>query len=167
MLSSTISKSAVISSCGRFRYQLRREWNDKLPPLVAGMLNPSIADAKIDDPTIVRSLRRAASNGCGSLIVWNLGAGRATDPDDWMAMVDPIGPENDLHIRAALKECRDRNGIALAAWGTRGVFRNRDKAVRELAAEIGVVFHCLGTTRDGHPRHPLYVALSQPLVPWW
>ena len=81
-------------------------------------------------------------------------------------MVDPIGPENDLHIRAALTECRDRNGIALAAWGTRGVFRNRDKAVRKFAAEIGVVFHCLGTTKDGHPRHPLYVALGQPLVPW-
>jgi hypothetical protein len=166
LLPATIAKSAVISPCGRYRYQLRREWDETLPPLVAGMLNPSIADAEIDDATITRSLRRAASNGCGSLIVWNLGAGRATDPDDWMAMVDPMGPENDLHIRAVLNECLDRNGIALAAWGARGVFRNRDSTVLELAAEIGVVFHCLGTTKDGHPRHPLYVALDRPLVPW-
>ena len=76
-------KSAVISSCGRFRYELRREWDEILPPFVAGLLNPSIADADIDDPTIIRSFKRAKANGCGSLIVWNLGAGRATNPRDW------------------------------------------------------------------------------------
>jgi hypothetical protein len=37
----TMRKSAVISPCGRFRYELRREWDERLPPFVAGMLNPS------------------------------------------------------------------------------------------------------------------------------
>src|SRR5260370_2541514 len=96
------------------------------------MLNPSKADAKVDDPTIIRNWRRAEAMGYGSLIVRNLGAGRATDPDDWMAMADPIGPRNDYHIRAVLTECRERNGIAVAGWGARGSFMGRDKEVLKI-----------------------------------
>ncbi|WP_213290063.1 DUF1643 domain-containing protein [Bradyrhizobium sp. sGM-13] len=121
-------KSAIISSCGLYRYDLRRDWDANLPPLVLGMLNPSKADHKIDDPTIVRGVYRAKTMNCGSLIVWNLGAGRATEPQDWMAMPDPIGPDNDRHIRDILTECKGRNGIAVAGWGVYGDFMNRDLA---------------------------------------
>jgi hypothetical protein len=159
-------KVAIISLCGRYRYALRREWNENLPPFVLGVLNPSVADAYIDDPTITRNLHRAKAYGCGSLIVWNLGAGRATDPDDWIAMADPIGPGNDFYVRAMLVECRDRKGIAVVGWGTRGSFMDRDKAVQKIAAEVGVHFRCLGTTKAGQPKHPLYVSYSQPLIEW-
>src|SRR6516162_8071848 len=91
-------KSAIISDCGLYRYELRRVWDKSLPPYVSGMLNPSTADDKVDDATITRNIRRAQALGYGSLIVWNLGAGRATEPDNWKAMADPIGPENDRHI---------------------------------------------------------------------
>ncbi len=159
-------KSAIISDCGLYRYELRRGWDDALPPYVLGMLNPSKADAEIDDPTIVRSCRRAEAMGYGALIVWNLGAGRATNPNDWKAMADPIGPENDAHIRRILIECRDRNGIASIAWGAHGSFRGRDRVALEIAVEVGVVFHCLGTTKSGQPRHPLYISNGQPLIKW-
>jgi hypothetical protein len=161
-----VHKSAIISSCECFRYELRRVWNDDLPPYVSGMLNPSVADAEIDDPTIVRNLRRAEALGCGSLIVWNLGAGRATRPDHWMGMADPIGPDNDFHIRRVLTECHNREGIAVVGWGRRGSFMNRDKIVKEIASEVGLVFSCLGTTKGGQPKHPLYVARTQRLVRW-
>lgn len=161
-----MQKSAIISDCGRYRYELRRTWNDALPPFVSGMLNPSKADAQIDDPTIIRNWRRAEAMGYGSLIVWNLGAGRATDPKEWKAMSDPVGPENDTHIRRILTECCERKGIAVAGWGTHGSFMNRDRAAMKIAAEIGVVFHCLGTTQGGHPKHPLYIARERPLVRW-
>jgi hypothetical protein len=161
-----VKKSAIISSCGLYRYELRRAWDDRLPPYVAGMLNPSTADDEIDDPTIIRNLRRAAALGCGSLIVWNLGAGRATLPRIWKAMADPIGPENDNYIRCILIECRDRDGIAMVGWGASGSFLRRDKDVMAIAAEVGIKFRCLGTTKAGHPRHPLYVANREPLIPW-
>jgi hypothetical protein len=161
-----VRKSAIISSCGLYRYELRRQWDDTLPPYVSGMLNPSIADAEIDDPTIKRNWQRAEASGCGSLVVWNLGAGRATNPEDWMAMSDPIGPENDDHIRRILAECRERNGIALVGWGAHGSFKGRDKAALRIAAEIGVRLRCLGATKTGQPRHPLYIAQGQPLVEW-
>jgi hypothetical protein len=163
---SNVRKSAIVSSCGLYRYELRREWDDCLPPYVSGMLNPSKADAEIDDPTIIRNWRRAEAMGCGSLIVWNLGAGRATDPDDWKAMADPIGPENDAHIRRILTECRERNGIAMVGWGAQGSFMGRAQTVMKIAVEVGIAFRCLGTTKNGQPKHPLYIARSKSIVEW-
>ena len=159
-------KSAIISDCALYRYELRRIWDDTLPPYVSGMLNPSTADGEIDDRTIVRNLRRAEALGCGSLIVWNLGAGRATKPKAWKAMADPIGPDNDAHITRILNECLERNGIAVVGWGNDGTFRGRAVAVVELAKRLGLIFQCLGTTSSGQPKHPLYIARGQALVPW-
>lgn len=158
--------SAIISPDKLYRYELRRIWDDNKPPLVLGMLNPSIADAYINDPTITRGVKRARRLGCGSLIVWNLGAGRATDPSDWLAMKDPIGPDNNVHIRRILAECKVRNGIAVVGWGNFGERFNRDLTAISIANEIGIKFHCLGTTKSGQPRHPLYVADNQPLLDW-
>lgn len=156
-------KTAVISKCGRYRYVLRREWDEQKPPYVSIMLNPSTADAVDDDPTIRRNLNRAGAMGFGSLIVCNLGAGRATSPRDWMQMIDPIGPENDLYIEAVLREGKERNGIVVAGWGTLGGFLDRGLAVRIMARKMGVDLYCLGVTMDRHPRHPLYVRRSQPM----
>jgi hypothetical protein len=44
------------------------------------------------------------------------------------------------------------------------VHQERAAAVTRLLA--GHDLWCLGTTREGHPRHPLYVAGRQPLVRW-
>lgn len=162
----TAIKSAIISDCGLYRYELRRVWNDALPPYVSGMLNPSVADATIDDRTIIRNLQHAATLGFGSLVVWNLGAGRATKPKIWKSMSDPIGPENDLHIVRILKECDERKGLAVVGWGNHGSFMGRAKTVMELAEDLGLVFHCLGFTKSGHPKHPLYIAHGQPLIEW-
>jgi len=104
--------------------------------------------------------------GYGSLIVWNLGAGRATKPTVWKAMADPIGPDNDAHILRMLNECCERNGIAVVGWGNDGSFNGRARAVIQLATNVGLIFQCLGTTKSGQPKHPLYVANSQALIPW-
>ena len=161
-----MQKSAIISRCGRYRYELRREWNNALPPYVSGMLNPSTADDKIDDQTIVRNICRAEAAGCGSLIVWNLGAGRATDPKVWKTMADPIGPDNDDHIQRILTECKKRRGIAVVGWGNDGSFMERDQVAMRIAAKVGVVLHCVATNKGGQPRHPLYAPYDAPLVAW-
>ena len=161
-----VQKSAIISPCGTWRYELRRVWDDSLPPFVLGMLNPSKADGEVDDPTIIRGWRRAERVGCGSLIVWNLGAGRATDPKIWMRMADPIGPRNYFHIESILTECRARTGVAVVGWGRLGSWRSLDRIALGIAAKVGVTFKCLGETSEGQPRHPLYIANDQPLVDW-
>ena len=162
----SVERSAIISTCGQYRYELRRVWDKARPPFVSGMLNPSTADACVDDRTIVANCKRAKAQGCGSLIVWNLGAGRSTKPTNWKKMADPIGPENDEHIVRILEECKSRHGIAFVGWGNHGSFLDRATHVISVASTIGLDFYCLGMTLSGHPKHPLYIADAVPLVKW-
>ena len=131
-----------------------------------GVLNPSTADADANDPTITRCTRRAATEGFGSLIVWNLGAGRATEPKVWKQMNDPIGPDNRFHIRQILMECRERDGLALVGWGSHGSHLNCNSVAVAIAKEVGVTLHCLGVTKGGQPKHPLYVSYNQRPIRW-
>ncbi len=81
-------------------------------------------------------------------------------------MEDPIGPDNDQHIMRILRECKARNGIAFVGWGNHGVFMGRAARVSSLASVVGLQFHCLGITKSGQPRHPLYVLDNAPLEKW-
>lgn len=49
-LEPTIRRSADLSDCETYRYDLTREWDSDLPKVVWIMLNPSIADERVDDP---------------------------------------------------------------------------------------------------------------------
>ena len=159
-------KDAFISACGKYRYILIRVWDSGRPVLVIIMLNPSTADALLDDPTIRRGIAFAKREGFGGIIVINLCAFRATQPADMKAAVDPVGPLNDDQIRVLFELAAVSGSPVLAAWGANGTFQNRDTVVRLLALETGVDLVCLGVTKEGHPRHPLYVASDQPFVPF-
>jgi hypothetical protein len=160
------SRSAVISECGNYRYRLDRIWNPTLPPLSFGMLNPSTADAQRNDATIERCERRARSMGFGRLIVWNLFAYRSTSPAALLIQKDVIGPDNDRHIRSALRECKTNGGIVIVGWGSFANYLDRQHFVLSTASEFGLPLHCLGVTKSGQPRHPLYVGYSTPLRAW-
>lgn len=162
----TVQKLAHISPCGLYRYWLSRQWDLTIPPLLIVMLNPSIADAEIDDPTIRRCIAFARANGFGGIVVVNLFAYRATEPASLRTVVDPIGPENDARIRTLFEDAIEMKLPVLAAWGAHGGFQNRDTEVRLMALELGVELVCLGTTKSGQPRHPLYVSGDQPFVPF-
>ncbi len=156
------SKSAVLSECGLYRYRLGRTWDADARPLVFVMLNPSTADATVDDPTIRRCVGFAKASDAGGIDVVNLFAFRATDPDDMAKADDPIGEENDLHLlRAAEGGFR-----TVVAWGASVPKRHghRVNEVLRVLRMTGRTLYCLGTTKDGRPRHPLFVKADQPLV---
>lgn len=121
------------------------------------MLNPSTADHVIDDPTIRRCVGFAKAWGFGRLVVANLFALRATNPYELVLAPDPIGPDNDAHI---VEQCAGRR--VFAAWGVTvanmsvPALRNRAAVVRRLIGANALVEH-LGLTKDGHPKHPLYL----------
>src|SRR6185369_17379869 len=95
--------TAVISKCGKYRYSLRREWIGGAGTVCFIMLNPSTADASVDDPTIRRCIGFAQRWGYQILEVVNLYAYRATRPRDMFAAADPVGPENEYYLcKAAL-----------------------------------------------------------------
>lgn len=144
--------SAIISDCGEYRYTLERAipgGNGKAVLFV--MLNPSTADASKDDPTIRRCIGFARAWGASRLMVGNLSAWRSTDP----AMVPqmPWGPQCDTHLDAMAS----RADLIVCAWGANAArMQHRAGDVCMLLAEHRPIHH-LGLTRDGHPKHPLYL----------
>lgn len=156
--------AVVLSNCGRYRYELTRKWNESLPALTFIMLNPSTANATLDEPTIRRCIGFARGRGFGGLQVLNLFAFRATNPMHMKAAQDPIGPDNDAHIIAALTVAAAASSPVIAAWGVHGAYKGREAEVRKLSLERGVHLMCLGSTKGGHPKHPLYVAAAQEFV---
>lgn len=157
-----MNSSAIISDCGRYRYALMRRWDDN-PPLTFIMLNPSTADASLDDPTIRRCVGFAKREGCGAAHVLNLYAYRATDPKALLTCEDPVGPENDTYLLRHAWAALTAGRPVVAAWGVHA----QSQRVKEMLALVPELdLRCLGATKDGHPRHPLYVKGDQPLVPW-
>lgn len=161
-----MGSSALISKCGRYRYFLTRGWGDG-GECTFIMLNPSVADAEEDDPTIRRCIGFARRSGYGSLRVVNLFALRATKPDELRLADDPVGPSNDEHIVTALGA-----DLVIAAWGAHGGLHGRDQQVIDIfkfvmRANPKFTVHCLGHTQSGQPKHPLYLAKNSPLKVFW
>ena len=156
-----IVRTAVISPCGNYRYLLTRIWDERLPLLVFIMLNPSVADAEIDDPTIRRCMWFAKREGYGGIVVANLYAFRATSPRDLFKAKSPFGPDNE----ATLRDIATAYPKIVCAWGSHGAAM-ATASINGLLRHGGAQLVCLGRTKDGHPRHPLYVPGNQPLEPF-
>lgn len=148
--------TATFSPCRTYRYALTRWWDLDRPWAAFIMLNPSTADALVDDPTVRRCLSFAKSWAAGGLVVLNLYALRATDPKMLRGHPDPVGPDNDRLI-ASLVSGETLLGPVVCAWGAHPGTAARSDRVLTLLRNRAIRPLCLGTTRDGHPRHPLYV----------
>jgi hypothetical protein len=155
--------SAIISACGQYRYMLSRPGDMTATRGLALfiMLNPSTADSELDDPTIRRCRGFAQTWGCNGIQVLNLYALRSTDPDALWEHADPVGPENDAWL-SRLALAADE---VVCAWGVNAQ-PARAREVSAMLAEHGVRLKCLGTTKSGAPRHPLYVRGDQTLIDW-
>jgi hypothetical protein len=168
--------TATLSDCGRYRYTLTRTWGIG-PRVLMILLNPSTATGEVDDPTQLRGVRQAQAIeldgfkfkwgdvdcGYGSMEFVNLFAWRSTDPK---AMLDVpadlvVGPDNDRHILEAV----ERAALVIAAWGNPGVYLGRDRQVVEMVSRHKPL-HCFGTNKNGSPKHPLYLRIPTPLVPF-
>lgn len=146
-----IKRSAIFSPCRTWRYTLEREWDAALPRVMFVLLNPSTADEKHDDPTNRRGMGFARKWGYGSIVFTNLFAFRTPYPKELRKADDPVGPRNDSVI-VQQAELADK---VVLAWGTHGVYRDRDQEVLELLKPFSLF--CLRLTKAGHPYHPLYL----------
>lgn len=151
------TKGAVLSDDRKYRYKLWRTFNVAKPTLAFIMLNPSTADETEDDPTIRRCIGYAREWGYGKLVVGNLFAVRETDPANLYDYFDPVGPENGEYLKEICTEADE----VVAAWGTNGEIGNRGDHV---VSDLGTELKALGTTKDGHPVHPLYQPADAELV---
>lgn len=156
---------AVISPDGLYRYSLVRRWGNG-PEATFVMLNPSTADAMRDDPTIRRCIGFARAWGMGCLYVGNLFAYRATDPTVMRAAPDPVGPENHYYLQWICYRAAKNGGVVVCAWGVHGSYMEQDETFMGWMDGLAIEPRCLGTTKAGAPRHPLFVARATPLVPY-
>jgi hypothetical protein len=154
--------SAVISDDRKYRYLLSRPPVSKYPDKGTAlfiMLNPSTADAELDDPTIRRCRGFAEHWGCNGIVVANLYALRATNPKELWSSDDPVGGLNDMYLRNLAKEYET---VVFAFGGNAKL--DRVKQVYEIFKNRYIL--CLGVTKDGMPKHPLYLKGDTPLIPW-
>ena len=162
MTSKYISADASFSADGLYRYSLYRAWdmNGKIM-LVIG-LNPSTATAVEDDPTIRRCIGFAKREGCGEFYMGNVFGLRSTDPKKLLEVDDPIGQYNNFWLKTMAREAE----VVIAAWGGNPLAVQRGREIRELLQWIPRKIHCLGKTKSGAPKHPLYLRKDTPLEIW-
>lgn len=153
------TSGAEFSDCRTWRYRLWRIWDHTKPYANFLMLNPSIADANVLDPTVTRCVAYARRWGYGGLHVTNLFALVSTDPDGLYRAADPVGPDNDV----AILETARGAGVIVCAWGNHGGFGQRQDAAVKMLRAAGVQLAFLRMNGTGEPAHPLY--LPGDLVP--
>ena len=156
----TTFDTAVFSEDRCYRYLLRRRVGESSRRVLFIMLNPSKADEKRNDATIRRCVGFARSWGFGILEVVNLFALMSTNPEALLKAKDPVGPDNDAAIRAAL-EVAD---TVVLAWGNhaldheeRARYGGRDGAGGRATilprTDAAGGSQASATSAEGHPSH--------------
>ncbi len=154
-------KSAIISDCGAYRYSLSRIWDESLPAVAFIMCNPSTADSENDDPTIRRCIAYAKQWGYGALLVGNMYAFRATNPKELLADKDISGPKNMYYLIEVVSMC----DMVVCAWGNNAPYITTVSLTTSFLKTIKPLYH-LGLTKQGQPKHPLYLKKDLVPIPW-
>jgi hypothetical protein len=151
---------ARFSMWGSFRYNLLRVWDESLPKACFIGLNPSTANATTDDPTIRRCAGFARAWGYGGLWMGNLFAYVSTDPKKLILGAESPSEADNL---VALEEIVSKSALTVAAWGAWKLpyIKERARVVTNMFPQM----QCLGKTKDGSPRHPLYLKADTKLIP--
>lgn len=159
--------NSSVTRGGIYRYTLTRGPDALCTRLLYIMLNPSTADAFQDDRTVGRCYSYSFANGfAGAFSIGNLYAFRTPMPRDlwgaWHDGVDIIGPENDEW----LSDMAGKAETIVLAWGHHPRAAERGSNVLYLLRRHVRKFHVLGRTKDGYPRHPLYLQRDLKFAPW-
>lgn len=161
--------SAIISDCGKYRYRLERQlkgqwepWNNDVIAYFG--INPSTADAEIDDQTVKKWMGFTCINGGSRFIAGNVFAYRSTDVKMLGKVEDPIGPENAHHLRAIIDEA----DILVPCWGDssklpKHLRHHLDRMILMLTCS-GKPVMCFGYTNNGDPLHPQMLSYQTDLV---
>jgi hypothetical protein len=148
-----ITKSAVISDCSKYRYELIRVWDSSKPMVLFIMLNPSTADANTDDPTIRRCINFANGWGYGGIIVCNLFAYRSSNPKELIKAIDPFGDKNMLFLQKNIGYV-DK---VVCAWGNKPIVKKLIDNEFSILDITKSKLYYLELSKDGTPKHPLYL----------
>lgn len=147
---------AMFSPGRKYRYALWRIWgsSDKGKVMFIG-LNPSTADESLNDPTIRRCIGFAKDWGYGGMFMCNLFSYVSTDPKALITSGEPLDINN--YWLEKIAECCDK---VVFAWGAFKMHKERMLQVAEMFPEA----YCIGKSKEGFPKHPLYLAKNSELI---
>jgi len=156
--------SAVLSECGQYRYRLERTVADTGPVYAFFGVNPSTADADLDDAT-VRKWRGFVTRWGGSrFIVGNVFAFRATDVRALASAPDPIGRKNNDHIARIIEDA----DVLVPCWGNRSKvppqLRSSFHWLTQVLHASGKPVMAFGLSQSRDPLHPLMLGYATPLI---
>lgn len=152
-----VTGTAVFSACGRHRTLLTRSWEGAAlegSVLWIGM-NPSTAEAGVDDPTVAKECKFTRRWGYGSYVKANVMDYRATHPR--MLLADGVIPCSQENIPAIVAAARAASMVVLGYGALHKKLVSYGEAVKSALASEGIEALCLALTKDGHPKHPLYI----------
>lgn len=144
-----VDQGAVFSPDNRYRYTLWRVWDKSIEQVLFIGLNPSIANADHDDPTVRRCIGFAKTWGYGGMWIANIFAFISSSPRYIQQVADPVGPDNEVWIKLLVNSF----SLVIACWGNRGNDPHRNQFIASLNRPL----HCLAMTSSGNPAHPLYL----------
>ena len=155
-----LATNALFDESSLYRYTLYRRMTEGEKTMLVIGLNPSTATATEDDPTIRRCVGYAEREGCSKYYMGNLFGYRSTDPKNLYTIEDPVGMGNNFWLGYMAEQA----DIIVAAWGAHPLAVERGEKVKELLAPREIM--CLGKTKSGAPKHPLYLRKDAPLEVW-
>ncbi len=159
--------SAIISDCLQYRYRLEREIHDFGDKVIAYFgVNPSTADATIDDATVRKWIMFSKMYNARKFIVGNVFAWRTPDVRHLKTAKDPIGPDNCYHLHQIVYDA----DLLIPCWGSRNkVPRHLRHHLDELMSQLilsGKTVAIFGRTTSADPKHPLFLSYETQLKPW-
>ena len=159
-----VSGDATFSTDGKYR-QLMRRWTgpafgDRYI-LFIGM-NPSTADATVNDPTCAREWTFAQREGYSAMAKANVGDYRATDPK--MLLVPGVHAVSDANLPVIRAVAAKADMVVLCHGKLNKALAPAGKALVQALEADGIELWCFGTNADGSPKHPLYLRLDTPLT---
>ena len=151
-----MKKSAIISSCNKYRYELHREWDKDKGKVLFIMLNPSTADGLNNDLTTIRCINFAKKWGYGGIMIGNIYPFRAKRPKDLKKWLNEgsdyafwkSGDDNRNHVG----DMAQKADLIVCAWGCN--YKGTPEWIKDIDSKMGL--HYLELCDDGiTPKHPL------------
>ena len=156
----------------KYRYALGEVQDNSNKILFCFGINPSKATPQKLDPTAKRIQRIAKEHGYDSWIVLNVCAQRATEPNDMDETQNSILHKENLKIITELLNKYSLCSDILFAYGD--LISKRTYLKKNLCEIISIIktnnygghCYCLGKTKSGNARHPLYQKIDTPFIPF-
>lgn len=158
--------SAIISPCGLYRYRLERDV--QMAGIVVALfgVNPSTADATVNDATIRKDIGFAKVHGWRKIIKGNVFPFRATKVFELATCSNPLGTDNETYLRAIADEA----DLLVPCWGNQSkvpkALRHHFDRTLEILSKTGRPLMHFGLTDSGDPKHPLFLPYDTPLTNW-